>query len=125
MDDYELQRTMSLLGLRALPRSLGMITGAITLLVTLNPTYAFAVSIGVWFITYLIKSALSPSIVDTYLWSCLSLPVNLIGAKTIRWVVYITMVIIALVRGAPFMETLGAMGGLLIYDLFIVFTRRA
>lgn len=124
-DEYERNRTMSLLGLRAFPRSIGMMAGAITLLATQDPFSAIQVCLTAWFITFLVKSILPPSIVDTNLWSCCSLPVNAIGAYPIRWLLYIIMVIVALVMGAPFMATLIVMGGLLFYDLIIVFTRGA
>jgi hypothetical protein len=122
-DEYEQQRMVSLLGLRAFPRSLGMIVGAITLLVTKDPFNALEVGLGTWFVTYLIKSTLSPDIVGTYLWSCCSLPVNAIGAYPIRWLLYIVLVIIALATEAPFTLSLIIMGGLLLYDIIIVFTR--
>lgn len=124
-DEYERNRTMSLLGLRAFPRSIGMIAGAITLLATRDPFSAVQVCLIAWFITFLVKSVLPPSIVDTNLWSCCSLPVNAIGAYPIRWLLYAIMVIVALFMGAPFMATLIVMGGLLFYDLIIVFTRGA
>jgi hypothetical protein len=125
LNEYERNRTMSLLGLRAFPRSVGMIAGAITLLATRDPYNALGVGIAAWFATFLIKSMLPSNIVDTNLWSCCSLPVNAIGAYPIRWGLYIIMVIIALVMGTPFTATLIAMGGLLLYDVFIVFTRGA
>lgn len=121
-EEYERQRTVSLLGLRAFPRSVGMIVGAITLLATQDPINAIEVCIGAWFVTWLIKSVLPPSIVDTNLWSCCSFPVNAIGAYPIRWLLYVIMVIVALVMGAPLTATLVTMGGLLVYDLIIVFT---
>jgi len=124
-DEYERNRTISLLGLRAFPRSIGMMAGAIMLLATQDPFSAIQVCLTAWFITFLIKSNLPPSIVDTNLWSCCSLPVNAIGAYPIRWLLYTIMVIVALVMGAPFMATLIIMGGLLFYDLIIVFTRGA
>jgi len=123
LNEYERNRTMSLLGLRAFPRSVGMITAAITLLVTRDPYNALGIGIAAWLVTFLIKSMLPPSIVDTNLWSCCSLPVNAIGAYPIRWLVYIIMVIIALFIGAPLTPALVAMGGLLLYDVFIVVTR--
>ena len=125
LNEYERNRTISLLGLKAFPRSMGMIVGAITLLVTRDPYNALGVGIATWFVTFLIKFMLPPSVVDTYLWTCCSLPVNAIGAYPIRWSLYIILVIIALVMGAPFTETLIAMGGLFLYDVFIVFTRGA
>ena len=114
---------VNLLGLRAFPRSVGMISGAIALLATQDPFKALEVGIIAWFVTYLIKSILPPSIVETNLWLFCSLPVNAIGAYPIRWVLYSIMVIIALVMGAPLTATLVIMGGLLVYDLIIVFTR--
>lgn len=123
LNEYERNRTMSLLGLRAFPRSVGMIAGAITLLATRYPYNALGVGIAAWFVAFLIKSMLPPSIVGTNLWSFCSLPVNAIGTYPIRWLLYIIMVIIALFMGAPFIATLVAMGGLLLYDVFIVFTR--
>ena len=123
LNEYERNRTMSLLGLRAFPRSVGMIAGAIALLGTQDPSIALGVGITAWFATFLIKSMLPPSIVDTNLWSCCSFPVNAIGAYPIRWLLYIIMVIVALVLGAPFTDTLMAMGGFFLYDVFIVFTR--
>jgi hypothetical protein len=116
---------MSLLGLRAFPRSVGMIAGAITLLATRDPYNALGVGIAAWFATFLIKSMLPSNIVDTNLWSCCSLPVNAIGAYPIRWGLYIIMVIIALVMGAPFTATLIAMGGLffMMCSLFLLAAR--
>ena len=89
-EEYEQQRTVNLLGLRAFPRSVGMLVGAVTLLLTLDPINSLLVCIVSWFVAYIIKSLLPPSIVDTYLWSCCSLPVNAIGAYPIRWLLYIT-----------------------------------
>jgi hypothetical protein len=123
LDEYERNRTMSLLGLRAFPRSVGMIAGAISLLATRDPYNALGHAIVAWFVAFLIKSMLPASIVDTNLWSSCSLPVNAIGAYPVRWLLYIIMVIVALFMGAPFLATLIAMGGLLLYDVFIVFTR--
>jgi len=122
-EEYEQQRTVNLLGLRAFPRSVGMLVGAVTLLLTLDPINSLLVCIVPWFVAYIIKSLLPPSIVDTYLWSYCSLPVNSIGAYPIRWLLYIIMVIVALIMGAPLIATLILMGGLLGYDLIIVFTR--
>lgn len=121
-DNYERNRTASLLGLRAFPRSFGMIAGAITLLSMQNPFIAILISLLVWFITFLIKSTLPPRIIDTNLWSCCSIPVNTIGAYPIRWALYVIMVIIAIVIGAPFISSLLVMGALLVYDIIIVFT---
>lgn len=125
MDEHDMVRAMSLLGLRALPRAAGMLTGAIVLVITLNATLALLVSLVVWFVVYLIKSTLSPTIVDTYLWSVIGIPINAIGAKTIRWFLFWTINIIALARGANLNEMLGSMGLLFLYDLYIVITRRA
>jgi hypothetical protein len=102
-----------------------MISGAIILLVVLEPFGALGICLLIWLFTFVIISMLPPRIVDTNLWSCCSVPVNLIGAYPIRWFLFITMVIIALVIGAPFKETLLVMGGLFVYDVIIVFTRGA
>jgi hypothetical protein len=120
LDEYERQRTVNLLGLRAFPRSVGMITGAITLLLTRDPYSALGVCLSAWFLTFLGKSILPSNIVDTNLWSCCSLPVNAIGAYPIRWLFYLILVIIALFMGASLKETFVAMGGLFFYDAFIV-----
>ncbi len=123
-DEYERYRTTSLLALRAFPRSIGMMAGAITLLRTQDPFTGIQVCLTAWFITFWVKSIfLGPSIVDFNLWSGCSLPVMAIGAYPVRWLLYITMVIIGLFMGAPFMATLMVMGGLLFYDFIIIFTR--
>lgn len=119
LDEYQRQRTINLLGLRAFPRSLGMIAGAISLAISLNPDSSLTNALTVWFFAYLIKSILAPTIVETNLWSCCSLPVNAIGAWPIRWFLYISLVLIALYLGAPTSQTLLFMGGLLAYDFII------
>lgn len=125
-EEYERYRTRCLLGLRSFPRSVGMIAGAINLLATQDPYNSLQTGVAAWLVTYLMKSMLlDPGIVGTRLWSGCSLPVNAIGAYPIRWFLYITMVLIALVMGAPFSDTLVAMGGLFLYDVLIVFARGA
>jgi hypothetical protein len=119
MDEHD----ANLLGLRAFPRSVGMLAGAVVLLATREPATALGVSVATWLVTYVIKSMLSPSIVDTNLWVAFSLPINAIAAFPIRWTLYIIMVVAAVVMGAPITGTLQAMGGLFLYDVFIVVTR--
>ena len=123
LDEQERQRTMSLLGLRAFPRSVGMLAAAITLLAMGEPYSALVVWVVAWFAAYWLRSMLSPSIVDTNLWSCCSLPVNVIGAYPIRWVLFIGMVAVALFMGAPVQDTLLVMGVILAVDVVIVFVR--
>ena len=123
MNDYEQKRMISLLGLRAFSRSIGMIAGAIALLLTRDPYNALGYFIGVWLVSFIIKSILPSSIVDMNFWTCCSLPVNVIGAYPIRWFIYIVLVIIALVIGAPLGDTLIIMGGIFLVDLTIVLFR--
>lgn len=123
MQDYEHKRTAALLALRAFPRSFGMLAGAIFLAINHNPIDAIGLALVVWFVTYLIKSALSPSFVDTYLWQFISTCVLAIGAWAVKWLLYVALVIFAILAGAPLTATLIIMGGLLLYDMFIVFTR--
>ncbi len=123
MQDYEYRRTAALLALRAFPRSFGMLAGAILLALSHNPINAVFLALVVWFVTYLIKSRLDPSFVDTYLWQFISTCVLAIGAWAVKWLLYVALVVFVILKGAPLTATLIIMGGLLFYDMFIVFTR--
>ena len=124
MSNHDQNRATELLALREFPRSLGMITAAIILVITLDPLAAISYGLSVWLVAFLIKSVLiKPDFVDTYLWSCLSTIILAIGAWPIRWLIYLGLVIFALFKGASFSSTALYMGGLLVYDLIIVFSR--
>jgi len=126
MEEYQRNKMASLLALRAFPRSFGMIVAGMVLVFTLDPLSAISYGLGVWFFVYLIKSIfIKPDFVDTYLWSCLSTIILAIGVWLVRSLIYIGLVVFALVRGAPVESTTLYMGGLLVYDLIIVVTRRS
>ena len=115
MDAFEEIKYRTLLW-KTFPRSIGMIAGAIMLLVTLDPFGALGVCISAWFVIFLIKSILPSNIGELNLWYFVSIPVHIVGMHPIRRLLYIIAVIVALVMGAPFTATLVVMGGLLIFD---------
>lgn len=125
-DEYERRRIVNLLALRAFPRTIAMLTGAFSLVfssvigIEYDPFASFWFAIIAWIILAPVRDSLVPEIVDLNIYSCLSLPINLICSWPIRWLIYLPLILYALFTGSPFILTVFLFGGLWVYDLILV-----
>lgn len=118
MDDYYARQTRGMLAWGSFARSAGVLVAAFVLLATSDPYTALIWGLSAWFVFFLIRQAL-PDIMNRNLWSYCSIVIVPATIWIIRWPVAAIALIISLFRGAPLMESVLVLGGLLSYDIAI------
>jgi len=121
MNEYDRKRLASLLAWRAFARSAGIFTTVVFTLSTENPVESLGKGIIVWMFFYLIRQ-LDDRFVDRNIWSYCSSCVYVISLWLVKTPLLLIAGIVAVNAGAQLGATVLVFGGLLIYDLYFVFT---
>ena len=128
VSDWRANRSVSVRLLRSFPRSAAVVFTSIAVAITLDPLSALTQGVVVWFVLSVILSAirlLLPNFVDLGAWLACSFVVLPIAAWFLKWPIVVGSGVVALVRGAPFGETLYVLGGVLAVDVVLsVFLQR-
>ncbi len=114
-------RIASMLAWRAYARSAGILATVILTLITENPIDSLGKGVIVWLIFYVIRE-LDYQFIDRNIWSCCSPVVLIISFWPIRTLILVGSIIFTLNRGAEAGPVLLVLGGLLVYDLFFVWS---
>ncbi len=121
MNEYDRDRMISLLAWRAFARSACIFTTTIFTLVTASPVESLGKGIVVWILFYFIRQ-LDSHFVDRNIWVYCSSCVYIASFWLVKTILLLVAGVIAVKLGAPLDATMLVFGGLLIYDLFFVFT---
>ena len=121
MDENYRNRTVSLLAWRAFARSLGIFTTVIFTLITANPMESLGKGIIVWVLFYIIRQ-FDAQLVDRNIWTYCSSCVYIASLWLVKTILLLVAGIVAVKSGAQLDAIILVFGGLLIYDLFFVFT---
>lgn len=113
---------------RALPRSAAVWVASIELAIGLEPASVWFTAVTVWIVVVIFKFILGivwPTFPVSVIFLFVRFFLALIGFWPLKWSAAGICTVIAIVRGAPTVETLIAMGSLVLADLVITVIFRA
>jgi hypothetical protein len=119
--DRDLNRIASMHAWRAFARSAGILVTLIFTLLTKNPIDSLGKGVIIWLIFYVIRE-LDYQFVDRNVWSCCSPIVLIVSFWPIRSLFVVATAILSINNGVQAGPVLLVLGGLIVYDLFFVFS---